>query len=109
MVSILFDRFEQGRHSLAAGRAASETQSNRCAYTAPTPATEASPIVRYRRLQGFLAGRRDAVDSAPVIVRSSLDPAFRRHAGNGVFARRVQFLNGESFGRAHTLQGSSFH
>jgi hypothetical protein len=63
-----------------------------------------SAFMWYRRPQGLLAGLRDAIDRAPMIVRSSLDPAFRRHAGNGVFARWVQFFNGKPFGRAHPLQ-----
>jgi hypothetical protein len=67
-----------------------------------------SSFVRYRRPQGVQARRRNAINRAAIVIRSALDPAFCRHAGNGVFARRVQFLNGQPFGWAHPLQGCSF-
>jgi hypothetical protein len=67
-----------------------------------------SSLMRYRRPQGLLAGLRDEIDRPSMVIRSPFDPTLSRHAGNGVFARRVQFLNGEPFSRTHPLQGASF-
>jgi hypothetical protein len=64
--------------------------------------------VRDWRLQRLLAGRSDAIDRSPMVVRSPLDPAFRQHARDGVSARGVQFFNRLPLSKAHPLQGASF-
>ena len=62
----------------------------------------------YRRPQGLLAGLRDAIDRAPMVIRLAVDPTLRQHARDGVPARGVQFFDGLPLCKAHPLQGASF-